>query len=323
LPPETAPLVALVGPTGAGKSELSLQIAEVFNAEIVNCDSVQVYKCLDIGSAKLPPERWRGIPHHLIDVVNPDEELTAGEYARIAREALRSIRSRGRMPVIVGGTGFYLRALLDGLSPAPARDPKLRDRLTELAKRKPAALHRFLRLYDQTAAARIHPNDSQKLIRAIELTVVAGRPASAVQAQPRRALHGYSVIKIGLAPERHLLRERIDTRCREMFQNGLLEETAALLSSGLPPNAKALQTLGYKQVVDVLTGRSSFGAAVAECQTKTRQYAKRQMTWFRADPEIHWLPGFGSDRAIQQAALDLLRDLLVCPLADNGVVAPA
>lgn len=308
--PETAPLVALVGPTGAGKSDLSLQIAQFFEAEIVNCDSVQVYKCLDIGSAKLALEQRRGIPHHLVDIVNPHEELSAGEYARVARDVLCSIRSRQRIPLVVGGTGFYLRALLDGLSPAPARDPELRKKLTKLEERRRGALHRWLRLRDRTAAGRIHPNDAQKLIRAIELTILAGRPATAVQAQPRQGLHGYSIIKIGLAPERGALRERINERCSEMFRNGLLQETAALLSGGLSPGAKALQTLGYKQAIDVLSGQSSFEVGVAECQAKTRQYAKRQMTWFRGDPDIHWLHGFGNDPRIQQSALDLLKNLL-------------
>ncbi len=299
-----------MGPTGTGKSDLGLLVAATFNAEIVNCDSVQVYKCLDAGSAKLAPEHRRGIPHHLIDVANPDEHLTAGDYARLARAALSSIRSRDRLPLVVGGTGFYLRTLLDGLSPAPGRDTRLRDRLLKIAGNRPAALYRFLRLHDPEASRRIHPNDHQKLIRAVELTLLTRRPVSEVQARPRSALQGYSVLKIGLAPDRSALRCHLDLRCVAMFQNGLLEETAALLSSGISPGAKALGSLGYKQAVDALTGRCSLEQAIAECQAKTRQYAKRQMTWFRADRDIHWLPGFGDDPAIQESAVALISDFL-------------
>ena len=285
-------------------------LGDASNAEIINCDSIQVYKDLHIGSAKLPPENRGGIPHHLIDLLEIDEELTAGQYARLAREALSSVRSRGHLPIVVGGTGFYLRALLDGLSPAPSRDPALRTRLSALAQRRPPALHRFLRQHDPSAAARIHQHDHQKLIRAIEVTLLSRSPASQVQAQPRLGLQGYSVLKIGLAPDRSALRDHLDRRCAAMFHNGLLEETAALLSTGIHPDPKPLQSLGYKQAVAVLNGYSSLEQAISECQIKTRQYAKRQMTWFRADPAVHWLPGFGSNPDVQQAALALLRDFL-------------
>lgn len=301
------PLVAVLGPTGAGKSELALTLAEVLHGEILNCDSIQVYRGLDIGSAKTPVAARRGIPHHLIDVLSIDQELTAGAYSQLARQVLADVRGRQRLPVIVGGTGFYLRAVFDGLSPAPSRHAALRDRLQALADRRPAALHRFLRIHDPTAALRIHPNDRQKLIRALELTVLSGQPVTHVQAAPRDRLAGFAILKLGLAPDRSALADRLDRRTAAMFHDGLLQETQRLLDAGAPPGAKPLQSLGYKQAQQVLLGRLSFEQAIAECQAKTRQYAKRQRTWFRREPDVHWLAGFGCDAQIQREALDLAR----------------
>jgi tRNA dimethylallyltransferase len=308
--PNMAPLLAVVGPTGAGKSALALHLAQALHGEIVNCDSVQVYRGLEIGSAKLPAGQRRGIPHHLVDIVDPGGELTAGAYASLARAALDDLKIRGVLPIVAGGTGFYLRALLAGLSPAPPRDSGLRVRLTALARRCPAALHRFLRHHDPPSAARIHPNDHQKLMRAIELTRLAGQPASRVQSFPRHGLTGFRILPIGLHPSRPSLQQALDARSAEMFRRGLIEETRALLDSGVDPRAKSLQTLGYKQAVEFLSGQLPLADALLECQSKTRQYAKRQMTWFRADPAIHWLPGFGSDPAIQEEALRLARQFL-------------
>jgi tRNA dimethylallyltransferase len=280
-----------------------LYLAEHLNGEIVNCDSVQVYRGLEIGTAKVPLGQRKGTQHHLIDVIEPDGELTAGEYSRIARQALEDIRARKKIPIVAGGTGFYLRALLDGLSPAPRRNEALRIRLTEVARRYPSALHRFLRWRDPASAARIHPNDRQKLIRAIELIAIAGRPASQTQSEPRDALRGFISLKLGLCPERAQLYRKLDERSAAMFHSGLLEETRALLDGGTSPDAKALKSLGYKQAVAVLSGELTLDAAIAECQTKTRQYAKRQMTWFRAETGVQWLRGFGTDESIQAEAL--------------------
>jgi len=296
-----------MGPTGAGKSELALLLAEAFQGEIVNCDSIQVYRGMDIGSAKLSITARRGIPHHLIDIVSVDCELTAGAYSRLGRQALDSIRNRQRLPIVAGGTGFYLRALLDGLSPAPSRHEPLRARLHTLAERRPAALHRFLRIHDPAAALRIHPNDRQKLIRALELTLLAGQPATHVQSAPRDRLQGFAVLKLGLAPDRTLLRERLDQRSAAMFHGGLLEETRTLLAAGFSPQAKPLQSLGYKQAQQVLSGRLPLDQAIYECQVRTRQYAKRQMTWFRHEPEVVWLHGFGSDASVQQQARERVK----------------
>jgi tRNA dimethylallyltransferase len=304
LHPPKLPLLALVGPTGSGKSELAVTIAEAFCGEIVNFDSIQVYRRLDIGSAKPSPAEQLRVPHHLLSILDVTEELTAGAFARGARTVLAEVSQRGHLPVLVGGTGFYLRALLDGLSPAPHRDEALRANLTG---RSPRALHRFLRRQDSVSALRIHPNDTQKLIRAIELTVLAGRPASETQAAARQALEGYSVIKIGLAPDRTALCTRLNQRCARMFESGLLEETEALLAEGVRPATKSLQSLGYKQAVAYLTGGMTLEAAIEECQVKTRQYAKRQMTWFRAGKDVYWLSGFGSDEAIKRQAMEYVR----------------
>lgn len=281
-------------------------MAELFAGEILNCDSVQVYRDLNIGSAKVSPALRRGVPHHLVDILEIDEELTAGAYSRLARDVLDEIQARNRLPIVVGGTGLYLRALLDGLSPAPARNPALRSRLQALADSRPAALYRFLRRYDPAAAVRIHAHDTQKIIRAVELALLARRPASDTQAQPRMALHGFEILKIGLAPERSSLYAHLNARSASMFHSGLLEETQALLDRQVPPFCKPLSSLGYKQAVQYLTGQSTLENAIQDCQTKTRQYAKRQMTWFRSDPAIRWLSGFGSNPATQADAKELI-----------------
>jgi tRNA dimethylallyltransferase len=298
-----SPLLVVLGPTGAGKSELGLVLAERFGGEIVNCDSVQVYRGLDVGSAKVPTSGRRGVPHHLIDIAAPEEDVTAGQYSRHARWALGEIRDHGHIPVVVGGTGLYLRALLDGLSPAPQRHEELRRRLQKTALRRPRVLHRFLRRYDRDAASRIHENDHQKLIRAVELTLVGRQPATVIQSMPRTPLEGFRVLKIGLSPERKALYRQIDTRTARMFEDGLTEETQSLLDAGVSPHAKALQSLGYRQAQGVLAGSMTKDAAVTECQTKTRQYAKRQMTWFRREPDVQWLDGFGNDEVVKSVAI--------------------
>jgi len=300
-----SPLVAVLGTTGAGKSELSLALAEALDGEIINCDSVQVYRGLQIGAAKVPLEARRRIPHHLMDILSPDEELTAGAYSRLARTVFEALRARRKLPIVVGGTGFYLRALLDGLSPAPGRDERVRARLGDIAARRPLALHRFLRGRDPDVARRIHPNDHQKLTRAIELTLLAGQPATKTQTVPRDALQGFNVLKLGLAPQRSLLYERLNQRSAHMFKNGLIAETKAILDAGVPPGAKLLQSLGYKQAVNVITNHMDVGEAIQECQTRTRQYAKRQTTWFRREPDVYWLTGFGDEKRIQQEALEI------------------
>ena len=308
---EPQPLIVVLGATGAGKSDLGIRLAARFGGEIVNCDSVQVYRGLDLGSAKSRISERQGVQHWLLDILDLSEELTAGFYARLAREAIATIHAGGRVPVVVGGTGFYLRALLDGLSPAPGRDEPLRRRLAKTAGRQPRALHRFLRRHDPEAALRIHPNDCQKVIRAIELTILARQPATRTQSAPRNALQDVAVLKLGLAPARDRLYERLNERSAWMFAHGLLEETKALLESGYSADTKPLQSLGYKQAVQVLAGKLSVEEAVRECQTKTRQYAKRQLTWFRAEQGVEWLCGFGGEEAVCAAAMQRVQEFLL------------
>ena len=308
-----ANLLVVLGPTGSGKSHLGLTLAEEFDGEIVNCDSVQVYRQLDAGSAKTPVAERRGIPHHLIDIANVDEHFSAGDFQRLARQAITSIHNRGKLPIVVGGTGFYLRALLEGLSAAPQRDEALRRRLQRIAANRPRALHRLVAAKDPLAAERIHPNDLQKLIRALEMIVLTGEATSTVQDRPRDALTGVRIFKLGLNPPRALLYERLDRRCVSMFDHGLIEEVGSLLAAGYQPDSKAMQSLGYKQAIEVASGARSRTAAVGECQLKTRQYAKRQLTWFRGEPDVRWLSGFGEEEAVQNEAIAFLRGAQISP----------
>jgi tRNA dimethylallyltransferase len=301
------PLIAVVGPTGSGKSELALRLAEQFAGEIVNCDSVQIYRHFNIGTAKPAPAERRGVPHHLIDILEPEELFTAGDYARRARSVIGEIVARGRLPILAGGTGFYLRALLDGLAPGPERDAALRERLMLREQRRPGILHRMLTRFDRPLAARIHPNDVHKTLRALELRILERRPASEIFAQGRTPLAGFRVIKLGLQPSRAALYDRINQRVVAMFAAGLAEETRAILSSGARPDAKPFASLGYKQALQVLTGAMSLEQAVASAQIETRHYAKRQITWFRREAGIHWLAGFGDDPAIGAEAADVVK----------------
>lgn len=299
----SGPLIAVIGPTGSGKSDLGLFLAERLGGEIVNYDSVQVYRGFEIGAAKTPLKARRGVPHHLLDVIGPGEELSAGSYARLARAAIGEIHEREHVPVLVGGTGFYLRALFDGLSPAPGRSPKLRERLQAMANRRRGILHRVLKRYDPAAAARIHANDTPKLIRAIEITLTAGRPATEVQSAPRQSLLAIPVLRLGLAPDRKLLYAKLNERTASMFRNGLAEESKQLLQMGYGPGSKPMQSLGYKQALEFLSGEKTIDEAITECQLRTRQYAKRQVTWFRTEPDVVWLDGFGSEKRVQEEAL--------------------
>jgi len=291
------PLVVIAGPTGSGKSELSLHVAGRFDGEIVNCDSIQIYRHFDIGSAKLPVSGRRGIPHHLIDIVEPSEVFTAGDYARVARPVLREIADRGKLPIVVGGTGFYLRALIEGLAPGPERDESLRERLRAREERRPGSLHRLLRRFDPATAARIHVNDTPKLMRALEICLSARRPATEVFSAGRDALKGFRVLKLGLFPPRELLYLRLEERMEKMFAEGLIEETAAIAKrTGFA--VKPFESIGYKQAVQVVRGEISMRDAIFYARRDTRRYAKRQMTWFRQEPGLEVVQGFGDDPAV-------------------------
>ncbi len=300
-------LPVIVGPTGSGKSALALRLAGELGGEIVNCDSLQVYRGFDIGTAKVPRAERGAIPHHLIDLVEPGELFTAGDYARVARAALDEIAARGRVPVVVGGTGLYLRALLEGLFAGPARDEMVRERLRSREQRRPGSLHRILRRLDPAAAARIHPNDRNKTMRALEVRLLEGRPLTHLLERGRSALAGFRTIKIGLNPDREQLYRRLNERAGGMFKRGLVEEARALLAAGVPAGAKPFESLGYHQALQVVEGRLTTAQAIESTQFETRRYAKRQLTWFRKEHDVHWLAGFGDDPEIQRQALQILQ----------------
>ncbi len=301
------PLIAIVGPTAAGKSALAIELAGRFRGEVVNFDSVQVYAGFEIGSGKLPPAERRGIRHHLLDFAGAEQTFTAGDFAREATRILISLREQETLPVLVGGTGLYLRALIQGLSEGPARSESLRVRLRDVsARRGKEFLHHMLGRLDPASAARIQPQDSQKIIRALEVRFLTGRPISALHAAGREGLRGFRPVLVGLDPNREELHRRINSRVERMFEIGLVEETqAALEGSGLDADS-ALRlapfgALGYRQVCEMLAGRMSRTEAIRATQTATRQYAKRQMTWFRREAGVKWFRGFGDDLEVQQS----------------------
>lgn len=270
----------------------------------MNCDSLQVYRHFDLGTAKVPFRERRGIRHHMIDIVDPDEVFTAGAYAQKARAAIADISARGRVPIVAGGTGFYLRALLCGLSEGPARDQALRDRLATREKRRAGSLYRLLGRFDPRAARRIHPHDVPKVTRALEVCLLARRPVTDLFEKGRNALVGYRTLKIGLWPDREALYQRLDRRCHQMFEGGLTAEVRRILDLGFAPTSKPFESHGYRQALQQLRGELTPQEALSYAQRNTRRYAKRQMTWFRQEPGTDWLHGFGDDAPIRQAAAD-------------------
>ena len=297
-------LVVVLGPTGSGKTALSLALAERFAGEIVNCDSVAMYREFEIGTAKPTTAERARAAHHLFDIVEPTDSITAGEYARRARAVLGEIKDRGRLPIVVGGTGLYLRALLEGLSPGPQRSEELRERLRErAAKREPDYLHRILKRLDRAAAEKIHANDAPKLIRAIEVCLASRQKMTELWRQGRDPLRGFRILRLGLDPDRRTLYDRINRRAQRMFEAGLVEETRRLLGK-YGDAARPLASLGYKQAVQFLRGELSREQALQAAQQAHRNYAKRQMTWFRREPEVTWLNGFGDDEQIERRATD-------------------
>ena len=312
--PHTNPLVVLVGPTASGKTSLAIRLAQEFHGEIISCDSVAVYREMEIGTAKPTREERALVRHHMIDIAWPDEACTAGDYSRQAREALAAITERGRLPIVAGGTGLYLRALIDGLFPAPPQKAGQRDRLSKLASTRGSAyLHRLLTRLDAVAASAIHPNDVPKVIRAIEVSLHADGPLSARGRTPmtvqwqkgRDALTGYRILRIGLNPPRARLYERINQRAAAMFDRGLIEETERLIAR-YGAECRPLTSLGYAEATAVLQNEITREQAVAQAQQGHRNYAKRQLTWFRREPNMQWLEGCGGDQDITDQALELV-----------------
>lgn len=304
------PLLVIVGPTGSGKTALSLHVAGRMRGEIVSCDSVAVYRELEIGTAKPSPAERRTVPHHLIDIAAPGELVTAGDYSRLARKAIAEISARGHLPIVVGGTGLYLRALLEGLFAGPPRSESLRARLRErAAERGPQYLHRMLQRLDSHAAQAVHANDVAKVVRALEVSLSARRPMTDLWQQGRDPLLGYRIVRVGLNPNRDALYQRINERAQQMFARGLIEETRSLREH-YGNSARPLESLGYRQAAQFIAGELSLPEAIAAAQQGHRNYAKRQMTWFRREPGVHWMAGFGFDPEVQKQCMAWIEEQL-------------
>jgi tRNA dimethylallyltransferase len=300
---DARPLIVILGPTASGKSALGISLAQDLGGEIVVCDSTQVYRHFDIGTAKVSAHEQHGIPHHLVDLVEPHEIFTAGEYRRKALALLEDLCRRSKLPIITAGTGLYLRALLEGLADAPTRSEKLRERLRHKDRtRGPGHLHRALTRLDPEASTRIAPRDTQKVIRALEMRILTGKPVGEIYRSGRSALEGYRVIKVGLLPPRPALYARIEARVEAMLARGWLDEVRRLVARGVPADAKPFQFIGYSQLREHLEGRLSLDAAVNQIQRATRNFAKRQITWYRKEPGVNWLSSFGDDRGAASAA---------------------
>lgn len=299
-------VVAVAGPTASGKSALAIHLALRFSGEVINCDSMQVYRGFDIGTAKVPEGERRGVRHHLIDIREPQNAYSAGDFARDAAEAIAGITSRDRLPIVAGGTGFYFDALFDGLFEGPGRHEAYR---RILARRSPKVLHALLQRQDPEAAQRIHPNDRNKLVRALEICRIERQPLTAAHERGRQGLTGYRVLRLVLDPPRADVYARIDVRCEQMFAAGLIEETARL-SAEYPPHCQPFLGVGYRESLQVLAGELSTSEALAAAQQASRRYAKRQWTWFRRWPSAVRLDGFGDETRIFEAAASVVGEAL-------------
>jgi tRNA dimethylallyltransferase len=301
----TRPIIAVVGPTASGKSSLGIELALKLNGEIINCDSVQVYRGIQIATAKPSPEERRGIPHHLIDFVSPEINYTAGQWARAAAETIFEIEARGRLPLLVGGTGLYLRALRQPFFPSPPTDETLRRRLTSIRQRRGTEhLYRLLQRLDSKTAQQLYPRDWPRVQRALEVRLQTGRPLSEqkhLRPQPPESARRISIL--ALNPPRQRLYERINRRTERHFAAGLVEEVRGLLASGVPPDSNALGAHGYRRVVEYLQGRRDLSSAIEQTKLDVRHYAKRQLTWFRHEAGVQWFAGFGDEQATQDRVL--------------------
>jgi tRNA dimethylallyltransferase len=304
-------LVAVVGPTATGKTALGVALAEAIGGEIVSCDSTAVYRGIDIGTDKPTAEERRGIPHHLIDVVNPGETYSAARYATDAAAAIRDIRARGRWPILVGGTGFYYRALVRGLFPGPARDEPLRARLLRVADRRGVeALHRWLARVDPASAIRIQSRDRMRLVRALEVYLLTGKALTSHFAETQSALPGFTTLTLGLVDPRPDLEARVARRVEAQFARGVVAEMEGLIASGVPESAHAFSGLVYRQLVEMRQGVRDEAATRALIVRENMQYARRQVMWFRKEPDVRWLSGPGTEPAVQAEALTLVQTFL-------------
>jgi tRNA dimethylallyltransferase len=304
------PGVVILGPTASGKSRLAISLALQFRGEIVSCDAFQVYRHLNIGTAKVTPREQEQVRHHMLDIQDPDCDFSAGDYQRMARDIIRDIHRRGHLPFAAGGTGFYLRALIEGLFEGPARDEELRARMRRILQRKgPQILHRALRRVDPLCAAKIADMDAERIIRAYEVYLTSGKPMHWWQQQPRDTFHGFRWLKIGINFPRDQLYQRINDRVDEMFRRGLMEETRDLLAR-FPRTCQAFKAIGYRQAAACLEGSIPLDQAIEETKKESRHYAKRQMTWFRSDADIVWLDGRLDFSTLNQKAAGLISDFL-------------
>jgi tRNA dimethylallyltransferase len=298
----------IVGPTASGKSELGIRLALALGGEIINLDSVQVYRGIYVATAKVPPSERQGVPHHLIDIVEPTDNFTAGDYARRAARVIEEVETRGHVAILVGGTGFYLRALVNPLFEGPKTDARLRERLMKLRERRGAAhLHRLLARVDPAAARAIKPRDWLRTMRAVEVYFQTGRRLSQAQPETPPPPEFASRVKvIALSPRREELYAKINRRADVMFESGLVEEVESLIASGVPENAKAFQAHGYRRVVEYLQGKRARADALNQMKLDTRHYAKRQLTWWRAWPGVKWIHRFGDEQEAFEEAMRYL-----------------
>jgi tRNA dimethylallyltransferase len=301
-------IIAIVGPTASGKSELGIEVALRLNGEIINCDSVQVYQGIQIATAKVPEKERRGIPHHLIDFVSPSQTFTAVDWARVAIETIHEIEARGHAAILVGGTGFYLRALRQPFFPSPATDEELRERLTSIRQtRGPQHLHRILQRFDEAEARKLIPGDWPRVQRAIEFYLQTGERISDQRPlRPEPPELAQRIRVFALNPPRDELYARINARTEKHFADGLVEEVRGLLADGVPANSSALGAHGYRRVIEYLRGERDLASAIEQTKLDVRHYAKRQLTWFRREPSVEWVNGFGDDPVVQRHVLTLV-----------------
>lgn len=308
--PNSRGVIAIVGPTASGKSTLGIELALRLGGEVINCDSVQVYQGIQIATAKVPLAERRGIPHHLIDYVSPNINYTAGDWAREAAVTIENVQRRGHVPILVGGTGLYLRALRNPFFPSPQTDETLRRRLNELRERRgPEHLHRLLQRVDPRSAAELFPRDWPRVQRAIEVRLQTGAPMSGQKIErPEPHPSAQHLRIIVLDPPRSELYARINERAGQHFAAGLVDEVKTLLAQGVPANSNALGAHGYRRVVEYLAGKRSLESAIEQTRLDVRHYAKRQLTWFRRESGAEWLAGFGEDPDLQQSVLNEFRE---------------